>query len=128
MDIDINRPMPKTKIYEINGIKFRGSSPNQIIADKLSVISTNKVFYRIKDVIDLYYISKVFEFDEENIRLLIKLSNRELGDFDGFLNKAEELSHSFKKFRFDGSVNKPTFDEIYSSVILFIKDILPKNK
>lgn len=27
MDIDVNRPIPETKIYEIDGIKFCGASP-----------------------------------------------------------------------------------------------------
>ncbi len=54
MDIDVNRPMSQTKIYEIIGIRFRGVIPVYIIADKVFVISTNKVFRRIKDVIDLF--------------------------------------------------------------------------
>ena len=60
MDVDVNRPASKTKIYEVNGIRFCGAAPSQMIADKISVISTDKVFRRIKDVVDLYYISKVF--------------------------------------------------------------------
>lgn len=34
MDVDVNRPMPPTKIYEIQGIRFCGVSPIQMIADK----------------------------------------------------------------------------------------------
>lgn len=64
MDIDVNRPLPETKIYEVEGIKFCGVAPSQMIADKLSVISSDKVFRRIKDVVDLYYMSKVFDFKE----------------------------------------------------------------
>ena len=55
MDVDVNRPVPPTKIYEIEGVRFCGVSPSQMIADKLSAISTDKVFRRIKDVVDLYY-------------------------------------------------------------------------
>ena len=53
MDVDVNRPMPPTKIYEIQGIRFCGVSPIQMIADKTAVVSTDKVFRRIKDVVDL---------------------------------------------------------------------------
>lgn len=63
MDVDVNRPASMTKIYEVNGIRFCGAAPSQMIADKISVISTDKVFRRIKDVVDLYYISKVFAFN-----------------------------------------------------------------
>lgn len=128
MDVDVNRPAPATKIYEIEGIRFCGSSPVQMIADKLSAISTDKVFRRIKDVVDLYYISKVFEFNTADIRRTLKSSKRELDTFDGFLHRANDLEHSYEKFRFAGDVNKPPFEEIYKNVKVFIRDVLPKEK
>jgi hypothetical protein len=42
-------------------------SPRQMIADKVSVISKDKVFRRIKDVVDMYYISQVFEFSTDDV-------------------------------------------------------------
>ena len=33
MDMDVNRPMPETRLYEIAGLNFRGVSPTQMIAD-----------------------------------------------------------------------------------------------
>ena len=65
--MDVNRPVSETKLYEEEGMRFRGSSPAQIIADKVSVISSDKIFRRIKDVIDLYYMSQVFEFNREEV-------------------------------------------------------------
>ena len=53
MDVDVNRPLPPTQIYEVEGIRFRGVSSSQMIADKVSAVSTDKVFRRIKDVVDL---------------------------------------------------------------------------
>ena len=41
MDIDVNRPIPPTKLYEVEGLRFRGVSPSQMIADKVSAISTD---------------------------------------------------------------------------------------
>ncbi|MBQ3009647.1 MAG: nucleotidyl transferase AbiEii/AbiGii toxin family protein [Oscillospiraceae bacterium] len=128
MDVDVNRPAPATKIYEIDGIRFCGAAPVQIIADKLSAISTDKVFRRIKDVVDLYYISKVFEFNAADVRRTLKNSERELDNFDGFLHKAKDLEHAYEKFRFAGDVEKPPFEEIYKSVKIFIKDVLPREK
>ena len=55
MDIDVNRPVPPTRIYAIDDIRFRGASPTQMIADKVSAVSSEKVFRRIKDVVELYY-------------------------------------------------------------------------
>lgn len=55
MDVDVNRPVPPTKIYEVAGVRFCGVAPVQMISDKVAAISTDKVFRRIKDVVDLYY-------------------------------------------------------------------------
>lgn len=127
MDIDVNRPVPPTKIYEVEGLHFRGVSPAQMIADKVSSISSEKVFRRIKDVIDLYYISKVFEFNESEVMQTLINSNRKLENFDGFLHRTDELQHSYEKFRFAGGVNKPPFEEVYRTVKSYIKAILPKD-
>lgn len=125
MDVDVNRPASKTRIYEVNGICFRGVAPSQMIADKISAISSDKVFRRIKDVVDLYYISKAFNFDKAEILETLKSSGRTLDSFNGFLHKPEELQHAYEKFRFSGEVDKPTFDEVYLSVKAYIKNLLP---
>lgn len=39
IDIDVNRPVPATRIYEVEGLCFCGVAPTQMIADKISVIS-----------------------------------------------------------------------------------------
>ncbi|MCR5066885.1 MAG: nucleotidyl transferase AbiEii/AbiGii toxin family protein [Erysipelotrichaceae bacterium] len=126
MDIDVNRPVSPTRIYEIGEVRFCGVAPIQMIADKTMVISTDKVFRRIKDVVDLYYLSNVFAFDPESVLSALKNSERELGDFNGFLYRSDELHHSYDKFRFSGSVYKPPFEEIYDAVKAYIRAILPK--
>ena len=128
MDVDVNRPASKTKIYEVNGIHFCGVAPSQMIADKISAISTDKVFRRIKDVVDLYYISKVFAFNKAEVLETLKASGRSLDSFNGFLHRPDDLRHSYEKFRFSGDVDKPPFDEVYLSVKAYIKDILPREK
>lgn len=124
MDVDVNRPVPSTKIYEVEGFRFRGAAPSQMVADKLSVISTGKVFRRIKDVADLYYLSKVFRFDPTDVRWALENSKRTLGSFADFLYGTEALQHAYEKFRFEGDVSKPSFEEVYESVKIYIKDFL----
>lgn len=128
MDVDVNRPASKTKIYEVDGIHFCGVAPSQMIADKISAISTDKVFRRIKDVVDLYYISKVFAFNKAEVLEALKNSGRSLDSFNGFLHRLDDLRHSYEKFRFSGNADKPPFDEVYRSVKAYVKDILPKGK
>lgn len=53
LDVDVNRPVQTTQIYEISGLRFRGISPRQMMADKISSISSEHVFRRIKDVVDI---------------------------------------------------------------------------
>ena len=128
MDIDVNRPIPPTKIYVVDGLQFRGVASSQMIADKVSVLSSEKVFRRIKDVVDLYYISKVFRFHKADVLQTLKNSGRSLGDFCGFLHRIENLRHSYEKFRFEGDVYKPPFEEVYRTVKAYIKDVLPREK
>src|SRR5699024_8196135 len=90
MDIDVNLPLPETKIYEVEGIKFCGVAPSQMIVDKLSAISSDKVFRRIKDVVDIYYMSKVFDFNKTDIMQTLRNSGRTLDTFNGFLHRPDD--------------------------------------
>ena len=128
MDVDVNRPIPPTQVYEVENLRFRGVSATQMIADKLSAISTDKVFRRVKDVVDLYYISKVLDFDKADVLQTLINSGRPLDTFYGFLNRTEDLRHAYEKFRFMGSVNKPPFEEVYHTVKSYIKDVLPRER
>ena len=126
MDIDVNRPTAQTKIYELEEMRFKGVAPIQMIADKVASVSTDKIFRRIKDVADLYYISKVFDFDCDEVNKTLKYCGRVLGDFDVFLHEQEKLKHAYEIFRFSGDARKPTFEEVYNAVKSFIGEILPE--
>lgn len=128
MDIDVNRPLMPTKLYIVEGLHFRGISPTQMLADKLETVSTDKVFRRIKDVVDLYYISQVFDFNKAEIMEALQTSGRTLDSFDAFLHRKDELEHSYEKFRFAGDISKPPFTDVYHTVKLYIKEILPPEK
>ncbi len=67
-------------------------------------------------------------FNKAEILETLKNSSRNIDSFDGFLHKSDNLRHSYEKFRFSGNIDKPPFDEVYNSVKLYIKDILPKEK
>lgn len=74
---------------------------------------------------DLYYISKVFEFDVQNIYSTLK-QRKDHGRFSRVPQRKEDLRHSYDKFRFAGGVNKPPFDAVYREVKIYLKDVLPK--
>lgn len=125
MDIDVNRPKSLTKIYEVNNLHFRGVSPTQIIADKISAISTDKVFRRVKDLLDIYYFAQVCEFNASEILETVTNSGRQLENFNAFLNRTDELEHAYFKFKVAEDVYKPPFNEIYQTVKNYINDVLP---
>ena len=124
MDMDVNRPSIITRLYEIRGVKFYGTVPAQMIADKVSAISTDKVFRRAKDVIDLYYYSEVFSYDKDDVLDIMKKSGRPLGTFNGFLHRREELRHAYERFNLQ-EVSKPPFEEAYQTVKSYIDVFLP---
>ncbi|MCR5072234.1 MAG: nucleotidyl transferase AbiEii/AbiGii toxin family protein [Clostridiales bacterium] len=126
MDIDVNRPAVETIIYEVAEIRFRGSALLPMLADKLSVISCDKVFRRVKDLIDLYYAAQVYTPDWQKVFQALKDSGKTLGSFDSFLNKPDDLRHAYSKFRFDGDVFKPAFEDVYQTVRKFIAEVLPE--
>lgn len=122
MDIDVNRPAVQTKIYDVSEIRFRGVTVDQMLADKISAISGDAVFRRIKDVVDLYYLSQSFPLHSRDIKRILRENGRELGTFHGFFCREEELKHAYEKFRLAGDVNKPPFDEVYAAVKAYIHD------
>lgn len=125
MDIDVNRPAPATKLYSIDNFCFIGATPEQIIADKLLAISSEKIFRRMKDVIDLYYLSQVCTFSKNNILQIIHTSGRNLGTFHSFLHELDKLQHAYEKFQFTADLPKPQFWEIYSKAKTYIVEVLP---
>lgn len=124
MDMDVNRPAAETRLYNVEGIVFRGVVPTQMLADKIVAVSSEKVFRRIKDVVDLYYLSQCFQLDPIKVKNTIQKSGREIGPFSGLKNHKDMLSHAYEKFRFGGSVEKPTFDEVYEQVCAYLKDFI----
>ena len=124
MDLDVNRAVLHTKLYETGSFSFCGSSPAQMVADKLMSVSTDRVFRRIKDVADLYYLSQVFDFNRDQVLQLLEDSGRTLDTFYGFLYRTEELRHAYEKFRFSGSARKPSFDEVHRRVREYIGEVL----
>lgn len=124
MDMDVNRPESGLRLYEVGEFKFYGVVVEQMLADKISVVSSDKVFRRIKDVIDLYYLSKCCEIKTKDIKSVLERTNRKMSDFNAFLNRKEELEHSYSKFRFDGDMEKPNFEKVYDAVNKYISDFI----
>lgn len=128
MDIEVNRPSQQMKHYIIDGMSFNGISPTQIMADKIAVVSSDLVFRRIKDVIDLYYMSSVFNCDKQAIIEALSSRGRSVGGFNAFIKHSEDLQHAYDKYRFAKDVIKPPFDVVYNTVKDFLGNLMPSEK
>lgn len=113
-------------LYE-NGLTETAIRPTRDIdANWLSAVSTGKVFQRIKDILDLYYLSQCFRMDSPKIKRVLRQTNSPLQSFDEFRNNVSDLEHACDKFRFVGNAEKPSFHHVYTSVTKYISDFLPK--
>jgi hypothetical protein len=89
-----------------------------VIADKISVVSSDKIFRRAKDLIDLYALSHCVSVKTADIRAIWERENRAPGVFDAFRNRQGELRHSYEKLRRVDA--KPDFDVIYDYLTRFL--------
>lgn len=129
MDISI-KPVYGSKVYHYGEIAVRGVLANEILADKISVLSKKMIFRRAKDMIDVYALAHCIRVNTYEIfDVWNKNPNREIGAFDEFNNRSQEVEHSYERLR--GIEKKPPFDEVYAYLKKFIlpfaeKDTTPK--
>jgi hypothetical protein len=117
IDIDMRAPAD-IRTYRYGNTTFRGVTPDNVIADKISVVSSDKVFRRAKDLIDLYALSHCVTVKTADIRAIWERENRVVGTFDAFGNRRSDLRHAYGKLRRVDA--KPDFDEIYGYLTGFL--------
>jgi len=119
MDISI-KPVTGSKIYYYGKIGVRGVLANEILADKISVISSKMVFRRAKDIIDIYALAHCVNVHTDDIFYIYKKNPaRVVGVFDEFYNRRQDVEHAYESLA--GIENKPSFDNVYSYLTKFIK-------
>lgn len=125
MDMEINKPPRKQRLYTVEGCTFSGVVVSSILADKVFVVSSRKIFRRLKDVFDLYYLSKVVKLDKDDVMSILNSNNMSLGSFHEFLHMKDDLLHAYNKFELLEIAEKIPFNELYDGVKAYIKDFLP---
>jgi hypothetical protein len=124
MDIDM-RPILGSKLYHIGEVGIRGVLATEILADKISVISSKMIFRRAKDLIDVYALTHCVKVNTSEIFDIYKKNpNREVGAFDEFYNRRSDVKHAYDKLR--GVENKPPFDRVYNYLSVFIQPFVNK--
>lgn len=125
IDIDI-KPISDYKTYYYGEASINGVLVNQILADKLCTISSDAVYkHRVKDVIDVYALSRCIEINAKDIIDTCKRSGREIQTFDSLFNKTKEIEHAYDKLK--GIENKPLFSEVFPFICKFVKPFINKD-
>lgn len=88
LDIDVNKPTIVTP-YMINNASFQGVAIEQMLCDKISVLSSPRIMRRTKDLLDVYAITQTVPYNKE--LLIDLLSKRELGDFSSLYERKTDI-------------------------------------
>jgi predicted nucleotidyltransferase component of viral defense system len=123
MDIDIKGVLGY-KNYYYGEFAIRGVLIDEILADKISVLSSPRIFRRAKDVVDVYALSKC---TKANALAIIDACNKRghiLGNFNGFIEQREQLEHAYNKLK--RITGKPPFNDVYSHLIKFLQPFIDR--
>ena len=125
MDISI-KPVIGSKVYHYGEIGIKGVLADEILADKIAVMSGRLVFRRTKDLIDVYALSHCLEVQTSEIFDVHKRKSIIIGEFTEFLTRRGDVEHAYNKLqRIDG---KPDFNDIYSYLTQFVRPFAAKDK
>jgi hypothetical protein len=126
MDINV-RPVDGSQIYTFGDIAFRGVLPTSIISDKVMAMSTNYVFRRAKDMVDVYALTHCIETWTADIFELIKRHpEKRFERYEGFYNRKPELEHAYAKLNMEAG--KPPFEVIYPYIERFIRPFAQRDE
>jgi len=126
ISIDINiTPVGKSRIYQHNGMSFWGVLPNEILADKIFVLSGHKLFRRSKDIVDTYTLSHCLQIQTAEIFDICNKKNNIMDSFSAFYTQKANIEHAYNKLI--GIKNKPHFEEVYSHLTEFIRPFAEKD-
>lgn len=113
MDLDNKECFTKVTYTTSQG-DFVGCSIEQTLANKIYVLSTKKIFRRIKDFYDVYRIAKCLSFKINDIYDIQEKIGIPFEDFDCLINRIKDVNNAYTKF--SGINSKPEFSEIYDYI------------
>ena len=125
-EIDISmKPVIGSKIYYYGEMSIKGVLAIEILADKISVLASNYIFRRMKDMIDVYSLVHCVKIQTREIYDIYDKTKKELQSFDAFLNRVPELEHAYNTLR--GVEGKPDFGVVYSYLDKFLNPFIQKD-
>jgi len=125
MDIDI-RPICGSRTYHYGEISIKGVLANEILADKITVLSGMKMFRRSKDLIDVYALTQCIEVQTSEIFKVVSSKQLKLGEFNELLTRRSDVEHAYNKLQ--GVEGKPLFDDVYPYLTKLVYPFAQKDK
>ena len=92
-------------------IDYRGVLANEILADKITVLSGIRMFRRSKDLVDVYALTHCVKVLTIDIFEIIESKHLELGKFAEFMTRRDDVGHAYTKLQ--GVEGKPPFEDVY---------------
>lgn len=108
----------------INNKEFKSYPIERVFVDKLSIVSSGKIFRRIKDLYDLSVLLKNYPVNCQKILNSFKRYDRVLGNFNELFTSPEELLHAYEKY--NSIFDKPDFKSVYYPVVVFGQPLVHK--
>jgi len=119
MDISV-KPVIGSRIYHYGEAEIRGVLANEILADKISVLSKRHMFRRAKDIVDVYALAHCVKVHTKEIFDIYKSNpSREVGAFTEFYSLRRDVEHAYNKLA--GIDGKPPFDGVYVYLSKFLQ-------
>ena len=118
IDLSICASSP-SQTYNYAQVEFVGYNLNNILADKTSVLSSRKIFRRIKDFVDIYSILTTNDIFLEDVKKVLLQKNRKLDSFNEFYNNQHDLKRAYDLLK--GVINKPDFYDVYTVLDKYVK-------
>jgi len=125
MDVDI-RPIYGSTTYHYGEVSIHGVLATEILADKITVLSSVKMFRRTKDLIDVYALTHCGKVLSAEVMDVIARKHLKLGDFAEFFTRRNDVEHAYSKLQ--GVEGKPPFDNVYAYLTEFVRPFAQKEK
>ena len=125
MDISV-KPSIGSRTYHYREIRIRGVLPNEILADKIAVLSSRLLFRRAKDIVDVYALTHCIEVEITEIYHVLSQKSAALGEFLEMNNRHDDIEHAYGKLR--GIEGKPPFSEVYPYMQRFLSPFALKDE
>lgn len=111
-------------ISYVNKVTITGASLTKMLSDKLHAVSDEHIYRRIKDLLDIYVMSFISDFQTEDIYDIWERTQRIPGDFSHFRNGKKEIAQAYDKI--EKITNKPEFEELYTRLSRFLEPFFDK--